>query len=715
MGDKTSMLTAENLKINEEEAQPVIRFGIGKRLILAFSVVAAMTIIGSLISWYNLSRLSQAQAQLTLESVPSITSALKLSEEISRLAATAPLLRSATGTEQRDRRFQTLQDSMSAAEGYLASLSTLNVSQDTIQNIRESLAAIAPEITRLNDLGQESQNFATRRQELETQLPQFRETAQKEIAPHLIKIRLGIIDGEGEPLQHMILQQGLLEFKGSTNLLVGLLAEGGQSNSIAGVEAIEQTFLTSLGAMATPLSQLSQNQEVPKLSEMFQSLLQLGSKGDLQNNILLLRKEELKLLEESEQIMQTTRKLAEDLSVQISNLVQTSETAIALTAEANNATSKQTEIVMLSISVISLVISVLIGWLYVARNLLRRLMGLVTSMEEIANGDLTTSINRNGNDEISKMGYALAALRNVSREAEELKQQQELSQTRLEEEKRASAQKLANNFDASVGQSISILSSNVSIMREQAREMHGLAEKSQKETQEISSASDVMSNDISTVAAATEELSASIAAISNLVSQSTRISTDAVSRATTMNGNINRLNEGSKQIENVISMISTIAEQTNLLALNATIEAARAGDAGKGFAVVASEVKNLSNQTTNATEGISTLISSIQSEIHSAVDAAAQIDAVIKEIDEIAAGIANAVQEQGSATREISQTVNQSASNCSVIAERVQGVTSALTRTNQSMSQVLDGVQKIDQESSLLTGNVEQFLASIRK
>ena len=181
-----------------------------------------------------------------------------------------------------------------------------------------------------------------------------------------------------------------------------------------------------------------------------------------------------------------------------------------------------------------------------------------------------------------------------------------------------------------------------------------------------------------------------------------------------MNGNITRLNEGSQEIENVISMISGIAEQTNLLALNATIEAARAGEAGKGFAVVASEVKNLSNQTTSATEDIRTLIGNIQSEISSAVDAAEQIDKVIKEISEIAGGISTAVEEQGGATREISRTVNQSATNCSVIAERVQEVSTALSKTNQSMGQVIDGVQKIDEESTLLTDNVDRFLSSVR-
>ncbi len=713
--DEKILVNDSNENPNSEAGQTSdIKFGIGKRLILAFGVVAAMTILVSAISWYNLTKLSETQTVLAEESVPAITAALKLSEEISRLAATAPLLKSAPSTPIRDQRFLALQSSILSAQDHLSSLTELDISPETVSNIQGSLEAIQPKISELRDLGDESQNHALRRQELGSQLSAYRELVAKEIAPHLIQVRLGVIDGEGEPLQLFQLQQGLLDFKGSTNLLLGLLAEGGQTNTVQGIEEIEQLFLTSLGSMATPLSKLSQTQEVPKLSELFQNLLKLGSKGDLQDNIFKLRKAELTALNKSDEIMETTRQLAEGLSGQISELVNETEADIALTAEENKASSKQTEIIMIVIAAASLIISILIGWLYVVRSLLRRLMGLVSSMENIANGDLKTSILRNGNDEISKMGHALAALRNVSREAVTLKEEQELSHARVEEEKRLNSHKLANDFDVSVGSSISVLSSNVTVMRDQAKEMQGLAEESQKEAQEISGASDAMSSDISTVASATEELSASISEISNLVNKSTECSHNAVDRATTMNGNITRLNEGSQEIENVISMISGIAEQTNLLALNATIEAARAGEAGKGFAVVASEVKNLSNQTTSATEDIRTLIGNIQSEISSAVDAAEQIDNVIKEINDIAGGISTAVEEQGGATREISRTVNQSATNCSVIAERVQGVSAALNKTNQSMGQVIDGVQKIDAESSLLTENVDQFLNSVR-
>ena len=142
------------------------------------------------------------------------------------------------------------------------------------------------------------------------------------------------------------------------------------------------------------------------------------------------------------------------------------------------------------------------------------------------------------------------------------------------------------------------------------------------------------------IAAAVEELSASVGSISdnvsnateevNAVSQKAAVGIDAAMKAqATMDGiaeavqdsvdKIDRLSVTSQEIGSIVKDIEGIAKQTNLLALNATIEAARAGEAGKGFAVVASEVKILSTQTASATENIRSRIDNLQNEMASIV------------------------------------------------------------------------------------------------
>jgi methyl-accepting chemotaxis protein len=127
-----------------------------------------------------------------------------------------------------------------------------------------------------------------------------------------------------------------------------------------------------------------------------------------------------------------------------------------------------------------------------------------------------------------------------------------------------------------------------------------------------------------------------------------------------------RIEESSRKISDIITVIDEIARQTNLLALNAAVEAARAGEAGRGFAVVASEVRSLAQRSSQAAKDIKDLITNSNDQVKDGVDlvnkagqSLNEIVASIKKVATIVGDIANASTEQSTGLEQINKALSQ--------------------------------------------------------
>ncbi|MGY8705334.1 methyl-accepting chemotaxis protein [Bradyrhizobium sp. 18BD] len=350
----------------------------------------------------------------------------------------------------------------------------------------------------------------------------------------------------------------------------------------------------------------------------------------------------------------------------------------------------------------------------VRRRVCAPIVSLTTRMSRLAEGEVAEEIpGAERSDEIGAMASAVQVFKDNMIRADRLAAEKQAENDG--KMRRAQAlDGLTRAFEAKVTELVGGLSRASSTMEITAQSMTSTASQTNSQAAVVAAASQQTSTNVQTVASATEELTSSISEIGRQVAQSTEIAARAVDNARRTGDTARALAEGAQKIGDVVTLIQSIAEQTNLLALNATIEAARAGDAGRGFAVVASEVKSLAGQTAKATTEISEQITAIQSASDETVAAIRNVADVIAEIDQIGTAIAAAIEQQGSATREISRSVQEAARGTQEVNTNISGVQRAADDTGAAAKEVLGAAEQLSTQSRDLAGQFDRFLGEVR-
>ena len=310
---------------------------------------------------------------------------------------------------------------------------------------------------------------------------------------------------------------------------------------------------------------------------------------------------------------------------------------------------------------------------FVARSITIPIHRCMEGMQALAARDLTTHLATSGNGELGQMARAV------------------------------------NQAVSGVREAIDSMRSNAGVLTHASEDMTSAshvmsanAEETSTQANVVAAAAEQVSRSVQTVATSSEEMAASVREVARQAHQAARVATDGVRMAEAANASVVKLGEGSKNIGNVVKVITSIAEQTNLLALNATIEAARAGEVGKGFAVVANEVKELAKQTSQATDEISQRIETIQNDINVTVKTIDEVSSVIKQMSNIQTAIAGAVEQQTVTTQEIGRNLTEAARGTSEIARNIAGVAEAARNTSE-------GAHKTERTSSDLARAAKQL------
>jgi methyl-accepting chemotaxis protein len=496
----------------------------------------------------------------------------------------------------------------------------------------------------------------------------------------------------------------------SSNLTASEMNAALSANSSGTLDAIEKEFKATQARVKSNLDMLS-NSGAKALKDAALKLLALG---EGKTGVFKIRQKELDANDYGELILEETGKLNIGLGISVQQLVDgVQKETNASTSQARQEISLATTI-MLGLGALTLIGSVLFVWLYVGRNILRRIGNLQRSMQLLSNGDLESEIYRSSqHDEIAAMASSLQVFRESMIEARSLSADQDQDRT-AKAERASRMEARIVEFEATVRTTLDGLQKSANSMQSTAQSMSATADQSSALVSAVASAAEQTSLNVQSVSSGTEELSSSIAEIGRQVVSSAQIARKAVDEAGQTDATMQGLAENAGRISAVVDLIQVIASQTNLLALNATIEAARAGEAGRGFAVVASEVKSLANQTAKATEEIRAQIADVQQMTTSAVGAIRNIGHTIGEINDVTSAIAAAMEEQGAATREIARNIQHAAGGSSEVSSNIVGVSTASAEAGSAAGEVLSASGALRREADMLRSEIDAFLSNIR-
>ena len=430
--------------------------GVRARLLLAFVGISAFAILAAAAGIYAFRQVGD-RLELIDARVPQVVTSMEISRAADRLIASAPALLAATSAKERDEisnRMRPEVDRLAAGLVDIERAGIVGEAAITVQLLVSSLRSSLAELENLVRLRLETRD---RLAGLMQSVFQASQEAQRLFAPWLQIMEMQVNRGLDE-----IRKNAEPSAQAGRDLAASIVldqsAQAAQRGFSAVIDQLVQTATTG-EKLRLPVAAFQLRRQLdelaakakdldPKLRALFGDLLgRVRSLALGPDAILPVRSQELDLVDKAEKLIDENAGLSVHLTAAVDRLVSEAENDVSASARGALSVQRLSARVLLAVAVLSLLSSILIVWLYVSRNLIRRLMHLSSGMAAIAAGTRQEPIAISGGDEVAEMGRVVEIFRRNTLERDELLADKAQAAERLESEVKQRTVELAKSVE----------------------------------------------------------------------------------------------------------------------------------------------------------------------------------------------------------------------------------------------------------------------------
>ena len=406
-----------------------MRSRISTQIYLGIGGAVALTVAASLVGWFSFNRVGEAQEVVNEGSVPELTASFGVAQFSSNLVAAAPRLISATTQEEFQQVSASIDDDQEKFELQLAILQQRGTEAERFQRIRTHADTLTFNIEAIKDEMSNYFQLVESRELLREELVTLRSNLENELIPAIDDQLFYTITGYralGAPPDateshftetEFSNYRYLSELLSDTNIATELLANAFTISDLSLLEPLRERFEAVADRIQRNLAPLENTPYHAELQPIFTRLFEIGEGGMSGFDVL---EQELRLLQRQNSLTALNRDIAIDLVQEVDGLVAASQESSQIATGASSQAILTGRSLLLTISAISVGGALLIAWLFVGRVLLRRLHRLSERMVHMADGDLESTVEIDGKDEIAEMASALEVFRRHALEVQRL-------------------------------------------------------------------------------------------------------------------------------------------------------------------------------------------------------------------------------------------------------------------------------------------------------